>query len=477
MSAWPSQSPLRAPSVAIENLRLSKPRLRAKGVLLSACLMLALVAEGVAVSRSPLWAAPLICALVVAIAIDLPLVPLLGSILVVRILTDASLSSSLNRHTGSVNLSGAIAALFVLISLGLLIRRRKGVWQAVALLLFIAIWTGVAISSKGASTVTIREGVREASIAAVAVLVFNSRGVLNLKVVTRLIQVAGILSALLAIYQFATHKGVMISGHLRSNGTFSHPNGASMYYAIAATASLWRYLDVGKRRSDLIMAGIFAAATISTFSLGGLATFMVMLMVFGSLRPGAFRIKVGSYAVAFVTVVAFLATPLGAERLANESSTSLNSTVTKRTADTSLGWRFYKWQTLLPEWERGPFFGQGLGGTVTVEGIAAENGTTSKVPHNEYVRYLVETGLVGLAIVLWAVFMLWAGLVRRRKVPEALNGGSFALAIVAGCLFNALGDNTFLYSTTGYAVAMIVAAAYGIPKRRNSMVRRTVSAA
>lgn len=453
------------------------PRLRAKSVLLLACLLLVLVAEGVAVSRSTTWAAPLICVLVVAIAVDLPLVPFLGSMLVVRILTDASLSSSLNRHTGSVNLSGAIAALFVMIALGLVIRRRKGLWLAAAVILFIAIWTGVAVNSHGASTVTIREGVREASIAAVAFLVFNSRGALNLITVTRLIQVAGILSALLAIYQFATHKGVMISGHLRSNGTFSHPNGASMYYAIAATTSLWRYLDVGKRRSDLIMAGIFAAATISTFSLGGLATFMVMLMMFGSLRPGAFRIKVGSYAVAFLTVIAFLATPLGAERLANESSTSLNSTVTKRTADTSLGWRFYKWQTLLPEWERGPFFGQGLGATVTVEGIAAENGTTAKVPHNEYVRYLVESGLVGLSIVLFAVCMLWSGLARRRRTPGTFNGGSFALAIFAGCLFNSLGDNTFLYSTTGYAVAMIVAAAYGIPKRRRAVPRRTLSAA
>ncbi len=477
MSAWPAQLPPQARSAAIANLRMATSRLRVKSVLLLACLALALVAEGVAVSRSPLWAAPLVCALVVAIAVDLPLVPFLGSILVVRILTDASLSSSLNRHSGSVNLSGAIAVLFILISLGLLIRRRMGLWAAVAILLFIAIWTGVAISSHGASTVTIREGVREASVAAVAFLVFNSRGALNLRVVTRLIQVAGVLSALLAIYQFATHKGVMIGGHLRSNGTFSHPNGASMYYAIAATASLWRYLDVGKRRADLIMGGIFAAATISTFSLGGLATLIVMLMVFGSLRPGAFRIKVGSYAVAFLTVIAFLATPLGSERLANESNTSLSSNVTKQTADTSLGWRFYKWHSLLPEWERGPFFGQGLGATITVEGIAAENGTTAKVPHNEYVRYLVESGLVGLSIMLFALSMLWGGLARRRRTPGTSNGGSFALAILGGCLFNALGDNTFLYSTTGYAVAMIVAAAYGIPKRQRTVSRRTLSAA
>jgi O-antigen ligase len=225
------------------------------------------------------------------------------------------------------------------------------------------------------------------------------------------------------------------------------------------------------------MAGIFGAATISTFSIGGVATLLVMLMAFGSLRPGAFRLKLASYAVALLIIVGFIATPLGSERLANESSTSLNSTVTKRTADTSLGWRFYKWQTLVPEWERGPFFGQGLGVTITVEGTAAENGTTAKVPHSEYVRYLVETGAVGLTIVLWLIAMLVGGLSIRRRVPDTLNAGTLGLAVVIGCLFNALGDNTFLYSTTGYAVALIVAATYGIPKRRRLPTRQGMSAA
>jgi O-antigen ligase len=437
-------------------------QLNVRAALWLGCLICILAAEGIAVTRSDLWAAPLICVLIIALATDLPIVPFLGTILFIRILTDSSLASTANRHTGSVNLSGGIAALFIMVAFGLVIHRRKGLWPACLTAFFLFVWTIIAISTHGASTVTIREGVREASLVALAIIVYNSRGALSVPVVTRLIQIVGTVSAIVAIYQFATHTGVDISGKIRSNGTFSHPDGASMYFAIAATASVWRYLDDGRRRSDMIFAGLFGAATIATFSIGGVASLLVMLMAFGSLRPGAFRIKLASYAVAGLIVVGLLATPLGSERLASESSTNLGSAVTRRTAEnTSLGWRLYKWQTLLPEWERAPFFGQGLGTTITVEGTS-QNGTTAKVPHNEYVRYLVETGVVGLAIMLGAIFMIVRGLARRRKIHGTLNAGAFGLAIFLGCLFNALGDNTFLYSTTGYAAALIIAAVFCI---------------
>jgi O-antigen ligase len=161
--------------------------------------------------------------------------------------------------------------------------------------------------------------------------------------------------------------------------------------------------------------------------------------------------------VGALIIIAFLATPLGAERIANESSTQLSSARAHLTASTSLGWRFYKWTTLIPEWERDPIFGQGLGATITATGTS-ESVTAGRVPHNEYVRYLVETGVVGLAILLWATVLLIRGLARRRRTPGTLTAGTLGIAIVAGCLFNALGDNTFIYSTTDYAAALIVMA-------------------
>lgn len=445
-------------------------------VLLLAALIGVLGAQGIAITQSDLWAAPFLAILFVATVTVIPLIPTLAVIFTIRILTDASLSSSSIRHTGDLNLSAGIAVLFILMALGLQLSRRQRVWPTLSMALWLCIWTGVAISTHGGSTETIREGVREAAIVALAVIVFNSRGVLTLNVVTRIIQLAGVASALIAIYQLATHTGVRIAGETRASGTFFHPDGAAMYFAIGATASLWQYFDNGRRRWDGLLALLFAAATLATFSLTGLASLIVMLMAFGALRPGALRRKVGSFALAILIVLAFLATPLGAERIANESSTNLGGGPTRSVTNTSLGWRFYKWRTLIPEWEASPILGQGLGTTVTAEGTS-ENLTAGKVPHNEYIRYLVETGVLGLATLLAGVCFLFRRLLRLRRCAQGpRNGPALGLAILLGCLFDALGDNTLLYSTTGFAAALILAAVVVAPTQSRASTPQATEA-
>jgi hypothetical protein len=268
-------------------------------------LICVLAAEGAAITQSYLWAAPLVGVLIVAVAVELPLAPFLGLTLLVRILTDASLSSATIRHTGSLNLSGGIALLFILVAAGLLIRRRRGVGPAVAATLWLCLWTVIAVGSHGASTETVREGVREVSIVALAVIVVNAGKALSLSTVTRLIQIVGVAAALVAIYQLGTHSGLVINREIRANGTFTHPNGAAMFFAIATTGSLWRYLDDGRRRLDLLLAALFATATIATFSLSGLAALLAMLMAFGAARPGSFQLKFGAYAVAAIIVASW----------------------------------------------------------------------------------------------------------------------------------------------------------------------------
>ena len=458
MSVWPSQlerlaqprvSPRQAPLAAIQRFDL-------RFALRLLCLICILIVEGMAIVHSYLWATPLVCLLFVAVAIDIPLIPFIGLTFLVRILTDDQ-SSSTSRHSGALNLSALIAGLFILVAIGLLIRRRQALWPTIVTGLALALWTLVAVGSHGASTETIREGIREMSILALAVIVCNARGVLRVSVATRMIQVVGFPSALLAIYQVGTHTGALIGGEIRSNGTFTHPNSAAAYFAIATTVSLWRYLDNGRRRSDLFFAATYAAGTVATFSLGGLAALLVMLITFGALRPGSFRLKVSSFAVAMLIAIGFMATPLGAARIANESSTNLSSTQARGNANTSLAWRFYKWRTLIPEWERAPILGQGLGSTVTAEGNS-ENSTAGKVPHDEYVRYLVETGLIGFFVLIGGLVALLRGLARRGADTATRNTGVLGRAIVVGLMVDALASNTLLYTPAAYAAAIIVAA-------------------
>jgi hypothetical protein len=89
MSTWHRQSRVHqwGPSAALAD-RAVFTRLNARTALWFGCLICVLAAEGIAVTRSDLWAAPVVCILIVAVATDLPLVPFVGTILLIRVLTD-----------------------------------------------------------------------------------------------------------------------------------------------------------------------------------------------------------------------------------------------------------------------------------------------------------------------------------------------------------------------------------------------------
>jgi len=347
----------------------------------------------------------------------------------------------------------------MLLAGGLLLRRRRGVLPTVLAVVYLCIWTGIAVGTSGASTETLREGVREVSVIALAVIVYNAHGAVTVPSATRLVQFIGFAPALIALYQLATFTGLN-----RPYGTFAHPDSAAMFFGIATIASLWLYVDNGRRRSDALLTILFAAALVATFSIDGLITLVVMLTTFGALHPGSRRTKLGPCVIAGVVVLAFFALPLGARRVASVSSTRLAST---GEPDSSLAWRLKKWKTLIPEWEGSPVFGQGLGTTTTTE-ATLKNRFAGKPPHNEYIRYLVETGVVGLSILLAALAILMRVLVRKRRIPGtldagALNAPTLAIVIVIGCLVDSLADNTLLNSPTCYAAALIVAAILALP--------------
>jgi O-antigen ligase len=385
--------------------------------------------------------------------------------LLVRVLNDDR-SAPNSRHSGSLNLSGVIAVLFIVLAAGLLFRTRRGVRAASLAILWLCVGMAIAVASRGASAETLREGVREVSVVALAVIVYNARGAVSVPTAARLVQLMGVAPALLALYQLATHTGLDVAHNLRANGTFAHPNSAAMFFAIAATTSIWLFQDYGRRGVDGLFTALFAAALIATFSIDGLITVVAMFVIIGLLRSGSVVVKLGPCAIAATVVLVFFATPLGSQRVASESSTSLTAADRGETTS-SLDTRLYRWKTLLPEWERSPIYGRGLGITTTAESTSTDR-LNYLLPHNEYIRYLVETGVLGLVILAAALAILMHRLSRKRKIYRvaylgAANAPVLAIAIVIGCLVDSLADNTLLNSPTCYAVALIVASVLCLP--------------
>jgi O-antigen ligase len=388
------------------------------------------------------------------------LILFLAAALFVRVITDDR-SSPDSRHSGSLNLSSVIALTFILLAAYLLLRSRRGMLPTALASVWLCIWMAIAVNTSGASTETLREGVREVSVVALFVIVYNSRGSVSVPVATRLVQLVGFVPAVLALYQVTTHTGLDVAGNIRSNGTFSHPNSAAMFFAIAVLVSLWLYLDHGRGLADALLTALFAAAVVATFSIDGLGSLVAMLVIFGALRPGRLRAKLGPCAIAALVILVFVSTPLGSRRVVGETSTSISAAERGETTST-LDTRLYRWKTLLPQWEESPIVGRGLGTTTTAESTAA-NRLNYLLPHNEYLRYLVETGLLGLATLLAGLVSLVRSLIRKRSSAFAgpsgmINAPTLALAVVAGCLVNSLADNTLLNSPTCYAVALVVGA-------------------
>jgi O-antigen ligase len=393
-------------------------------------------------------------------------VAFLGVALLVRVLTD-DLSSPDGRYSGSINLSGGIAALLILVAIGLIVRRSRGVRPTVVCLLWLTAWTAIAVGTRGASAATVREGVREASVLALAVIVYNARGAVTPSIATRLVQFLALAPAVLALYQAVTHTGMDVTGELRSNGTFFHPASAAIFFAIAAAASLWRYL-ANRGRLDASLFALFTAALITTVSIDGLITLVAMIVALGVLRPGTPRVKIGTCAIALAVVLAFFATPLGAQRIFAESATNVAS-AESGPGNTSLAWRLHKWKILLPEWERSPLFGHGLGTTLTTRATPGDY-YSGKPPHNEYIRYLVETGVIGLMTLLFGLGILIRRLLDRGGISRTLREGTvnaptLGLVVILGCMVNALADNTFINSPTCYAATLIVVSVLSLPSR------------
>jgi O-antigen ligase len=386
---------------------------------------------------------------------------LVGLVLLVRVLTDDR-SPPDSRHTAAVNLSVVIAALIVAAALAVIARSRGGVRIAALCCLWLGAWTLVAVVNEGLSGETLREGVREGSVVALGVIVYNARESFSVPVAARLVQFVTVVPALLALHQFAAGTGMHLYGEWRPNGTLAHPDSAAMLFAVACAASAWCWLELGQHALDALLTVLLAAAVAATGSIDGTITLLTMLVALAVLRPRP-SAKLAPLALAALVALAFLATPLGSYRAAGEARTN----PTEARSRSSLSWRFHKWSELMSEWKRSPVLGGGLGTTLTQPPRAGSE-YAGKPPHNEYVRYLVETGIVGLALLALGLAFLLRRLIRATRAgpeqaPGAAQGAKLAIVIILGCLVNALADNTLTNSPTCYVVVLIVAAALALP--------------
>lgn len=382
--------------------------------------------------------------------------PILVAVLVVRPLVDGA-----GLFTVTAGLGVAVIALAALSAMHDL---RAGLLLAVtAVPIGVATWIG--FEPWGSDSWT--EGLRLLSIVSVATIALVTPTAITRAGAARVVQVAGLIPAAVAIYQAVAGTGTSIGAVLRSPGTLSQANPAAHFFSLCAVATLVLVVEGRTRRRDLGLLAFFAVAMVTTGSIGGFVTFVVALLVYLAAVRGIFsRATLAAGSALLLLAVAVVLSPLGQGRIA-EFRVAPGPT----TPDNSVTWRFNAWGKILDAWRESPVLGRGLG--ATVEGGILE----TNIGHNEYLYVLAEMGLIGLVIVLGLVVAYVASMGRFQQQGASRLNLALALALLGGTAVNSAIDNPLHFSPSMFVVAFLLATVYRISSRERAAVQAAIAAA
>lgn len=202
-----------------------------------------------------------------------------------------------------------------------------------------------------------------------------------------------------------------IQGASRINGTLGHANTFATFLIFFLGLTYWKLEKSQRRLPWLLLLSVIIFFIVNTKTLIGLVMAFVLIVVL--IAPKFTPLKlIGGILLFAVIVGLFASTDFGRERLASIANTPLlnpdmdisRSILLSKSDGNSFNWRLAQWDRLLTAWKQSPIFGYGLGTTPIIGGNEA---------HNDYIRWLVEGGIVGLGLFLT---FLGANFVRLAKL-------------------------------------------------------------
>jgi O-antigen ligase len=256
---------------------------------------------------------------------------------------------------------------------------------------------------------------------------------------------------LVGLQQVATgHTHLRSSGFGSAIGPFSHPNGFASFLLIVMVLAVVALLEsraLGWRIAIGLLLGGGLVCLLFTYARASWVGFAIAIVLLGLMRYRRLLV-VGLLAVLIAALGAPGTTTRAEQRFSDLSSGS------EAYGRNSWSWRTGQWGKLVPYGLEQPVFGRGYGSyprdTLLVFGTNdAEFGTLPKNPngaygfgaHNDFVKALVETGVVGL--VLWALTLVGVISVaaRARRVREIAPWATAGLAIAVSLTLVSVADN------------------------------------
>ncbi len=314
----------------------------------------------------------------------------------------------------------------------------------------------------------IREWTRLFSWLMVYLLVMQLRGRIHPEKIISLLFISLIPPVILGLMQQLSSLLSHTDG-VRIHGTFAHANNFVLYLLLFIALTCWKLRSAKQHWYWILLLGLLANLYVATGAVFGLVMLATFLLT--SILP---NLKL-SNAIAGVIVIVVLAalffsTDYGRERLNQIMQTPLlnsdidisRAIVLSNSDFNSFNWRISQWHYLLQSWQNSPLFGYGLG---TSNGFPNYYSLSPyPVPaHNDYVRALVEGGIVGL--VTFVTFIVIQGLHLIKLFWRASGDNNqrdlcwILLAVLIATTVGMLTDNIwsgtafYFYWWTTYAIA------------------------
>jgi O-antigen ligase len=185
---------------------------------------------------------------------------------------------------------------------------------------------------------------------------------------------------------------------LRINGTLGLANTFVTFLAFFIGLTYWKVTNASKRWPWLILLVTLAFFLVNAKVLVGVVMLVVIMAVLIVPRL-SFSNLIGSSLLLTLMIGIFASTEYGKARLDSVGQTPLlNPDIDVSRAvllasydNNSFNWRIAQWTSLVGHWQHSPMLGYGLQTTNSFGYLFAW-------AHNDYVRVLVEEGIVGLAL-------------------------------------------------------------------------------
>lgn len=308
----------------------------------------------------------------------------------------------------SVTLSQAMGLLIAILGFILLFQKRKSLRDFPLLLPYgiVALWGLSTLFYTLSLWSTVYELVRIFDLFVIGFFAYVS--VHDIRDFQRLlfaIFIAGLLPILFGIFQFIFHIGLN-DEHVsipRIFGTFSHPNVFSLFLMTEIALAGTYLLTLAEKKSEqfLLVAflGLFSLALLLTYA----RIAWVTLFLFG-LLVALFRYRILLIPILFIPLVLLVFSPTIKERIVE----SLHPT-----PDSSIVWRQTLWHDILlkTKIDHREIFGYGMDTFRLVSESVRGTRFGSNESHNDFVKFYVEGGVVGLVVYLTYLgsflFILW----------------------------------------------------------------------